>query len=120
MTAVIAAGSEMHKKTIYELVKEDDVTYKYGVVKSLSESDKTITLADNTSLSFDVAVVATGVKIPFYYPDPETEQTVAKRSDSVNQMFENVKNAKSIVISGGGPVGIETAADIKLRFKDKK
>ena len=35
-------------------------------------------------------------------------------------MFENVKNAKSIVVSGGGPIGVECASDIKLRFKDKK
>jgi NADH dehydrogenase FAD-containing subunit len=30
-----------------------------------------------------------------------------------------VKAAKHIVIAGGGPVGTEAAADIKLRFKDK-
>ena len=31
-----------------------------------------------------------------------------------------IRAAKTIVIAGGGPLGTETASDIKLRYKDKR
>lgn len=118
MTKVVATGAEVYKGVVFDIIKEDGVEYKFATCKSIN--DKTITLSDDSNISFDVCVVATGINIPFFYPNPETEKTSTDRSANVNKMFEDVKMAKSIVISGGGPIGVETAGDIKLRFKDKK
>lgn len=120
MTAVIATGSEVYKDTVYNLVKEDGVSYIHASCVSIDDKKKELILSNEQTLAYDVCVIATGVNIPFYYPNPDREQTIAIRSSAIDEMFEKVKKAKSIVISGGGPIGIETAADIKLRFKDKK
>ena len=118
MTKVVATGAEVYKSAAFDIIKEDGVEYKFATCKSIN--GKTVTLSDDSTISFDVCIVATGINIPFFYPNPETEKTLTDRSANVNKMFEDVKMAKSIVISGSGPIGVETAGDIKLRFKDKK
>eukprot|EP01034_Spumella_vulgaris_P031813 gene31813-39298_t len=100
MTKVIATGAEEHKKVIYPLLREDKVDYVIDSVASLANT--TATLASGNRIEFDV------------YTTKEI------RIESVSAVTRQIAAAQSIVISGGGPVGSELAADIKLRNKGKK
>lgn len=118
MTKVIATGSEVHNGTIFDLVKEDGVTYEFATCTNIEGN--TASLSNGTQLSFDSCIVATGLNIPIFYPDMEKECSIADRKAGVQAFFEKVKAANTIVISGGGPVGVEAAGDIKLRFPQKQ
>lgn len=48
------------------------------------------------------------------------QDTAEKRKAFIAEYNKGIKAAKSIVIGGAGPVGVEVAADIKLRFKEKE
>lgn len=117
MTMVIAAGPEEHVKALHPLLREDGVTYIIDTVASLS--DGSLTTGSGQTLTFDVAVVAVGQNIPTFYPD-RADRTMDARKASISAFHTQIRQANHIVISGGGPVGTEAAADIKLRFKDKR
>jgi NADH dehydrogenase FAD-containing subunit len=117
MTKVIATDGEEHQKALFPLLKEDGVTYVKDACASVEANS--VTTQSGRSIPFDVCVVAVGQNIPIFYPTA-AEDTIEKRKESIAAIQAKVRNAKTIVISGGGPVGTEAAADIKLRFKDKK
>lgn len=56
-----------------------------------------------------------GQRIPFFYPDPRSESTAEARKASIRALNETIQVAKNVVVAGGGAVGTEVAADIKLR-----
>lgn len=117
MTSVVAIGPEAHEKAIYPLLREDGVNYVFDTVESIE--DGSLRTTGGTEILFDAAVVAVGQRIPVFYPNPSTERTVDERKAAISAFHSEIRRANNIVISGGGPVGVETAADIKLRFKDK-
>lgn len=117
MTKVIAMGTEEHSKIIFPLLREERVDYAIDSIASLTNN--IATLASGNTIEFDVCVLATGQKIPLFYP-ALSDITKEIRIESVAAVSRQIAGAKSIVISGGGPVGSELVADIKLRNKDKK
>jgi NADH dehydrogenase FAD-containing subunit len=117
MTKAIAMGSEEHSKIIYPLLREDKV--EYFIDSCVSLTNTTATLASGKKINFDVCVIACGQKIPLFYPSL-TDTTKEMRLQSVGRVSNQIKSASQIVISGGGAVASELAADIKLRNKDKK
>lgn len=48
-----------------------------------------------------------------------TEKTLEDRRNNVKEVQQSIKEAKHIVISGGGAIGVELAGDIKIRNPDK-
>lgn len=117
MTKVIAVGKEEHEKALFPLLQEEGVEYVIDIVTGVTNN--TVTTKSGKTLPFDACVVAVGHNIPLFFPDV-TQTTKQQRLDAIQLVHEQVKAANTIVISGGGPVGTEAAADIKLRFKDKK
>lgn len=115
MTMVMAAGPEAHDKCIYPLMREAGIDYVIGVIASIT--DGTATTQTGQTIPFDVCVLATGQACAIYMPNPITEPTMVLRKATIANLFNKIKTAKTIVISGGGPLGCETAADIKLRSK---
>lgn len=72
----------------------------------------------NDTLTFLLKVIATGTS----HPDPfklatNSREEGTKRLANVRQQ---VKDAQSIVIVGGGPTGIEISGEIRGAYKDKK
>lgn len=118
MTMVVAEGAEEHAKALYPLLREDGVNYIIDTVQSISQGS--LITRSGQAISFDAAVIAVGQNIPRFYPDPLTQTTMDARKAAISAFNAEIRHANSIVISGGGPVGSEVAADIKLRFKSKK
>jgi NADH dehydrogenase FAD-containing subunit len=113
MTKVVATGPEEHNEALHALVKEDNVTYKIGCCKDLKQ--KHVVMSTGEIIDFDVCVVCTGEHIESFYPDPVRHTSISDRKAAMEKVYEDIKKAEKIVIGGGGPVGAEAAADIKLR-----
>jgi len=118
MTEVFGSGDpDVHNSALFNLVALDGVTYVQDVVGELK--DGTVKLGSGDELSFDVCVVCTGTSIPIFTPNPSTAVTVEVRKEELKKWWVKVKQAQKIVIGGGGAIGCEVAADIKLRNPEK-
>jgi pyruvate/2-oxoglutarate dehydrogenase complex dihydrolipoamide dehydrogenase (E3) component len=118
VTMAIASGANDHAKIIFPTVREDGVDYIKGTVTELSESSAT--LSNGQTVSFDVCILATGQRIPLFMPDPDSETTIDARKAAVGAINQKIASAGTIVVAGGGPIGCEVAADIKIRNASKK
>lgn len=114
MTKVMATSAEEHDKTIYPLTntKEDNVEYVIDQCTSLRAG--ACDTIKNGTLAYDYCVIATGSKTPIFMPALDQTTTESRRT-FVQGFQQQVQAAKSIVIAGAGPIGVEMAADIKLR-----
>ncbi len=117
MTKAIAAGPAEHAKAVFPLMREDNV--EYVIDPCVGISGKVATTATGRTIAFDVCVIATGQKIPLFFPDIK-DSTADARKATIAKVHADIGRANYIVISGGGPIGSELAADIKLRNKEKK
>eukprot|EP01035_Chromulina_nebulosa_P028606 gene28606-37803_t len=118
MTKVIAEGPGEHSKVIFPVLQEPGVEYINALATYL-ESDS-CTTSTGQVINFDVCIVATGQKYDIFFPNPSNENKEADRKVAISSYYEKVKAANTIVIAGGGPIGVELAADIKLGNKNKK
>ncbi|CAO3610078.1 unnamed protein product [Cunninghamella blakesleeana] len=70
------------------------------------------------SISFDFLVIATGT---IYSSPAKTDMdTLEKGKLQLQQIQQKVKDAKNILVIGGGPVGIEFIGEIIDEYKDEK
>jgi NADH dehydrogenase FAD-containing subunit len=85
--------------------------------KDLIELDHSDSEFGNT-ISYDYLILCTGT----HYPAPAKAATLDYKSSRANleSLRTQIKSAKSIVIVGGGPVGIELAGEIRDVYKDTK
>eukprot|EP00164_Ancoracysta_twista_P001257 GFYU01001649.1.p1 GENE.GFYU01001649.1~~GFYU01001649.1.p1 ORF type:complete len:375 (-),score=130.38 GFYU01001649.1:97-1221(-) len=89
-----------------------------GNVESVSK-DRVV--VDGTEIAFDYLVVATGTQVNSPGKVPENEKDVAVWADDTFATYADVlKRAKTVVCVGGGPTGIEIAAEIRTEFPDKQ
>ena len=118
MTETLAAGPKMHSNVIYPLYREhQEVEYIIDSCQELQDS-KIITKSGQI-LDYDVCVVATGLSFPIFQPSID-QPTTDSRKYFISHLCEKIRRAKTVVIAGGGPVGCEVAADLKLRHKNKR
>jgi apoptosis-inducing factor 2 len=116
MTKVLAAGPEEHGKALYGLVREPGVRYVLDAAAALEDGQ--VRLLSGDALPYDVCIIATGQSIPIFLPSL-AERSMQDRRAKVDEVHNSIKQADKIVIAGAGPIGVELAADIKLRYKDK-
>ncbi|MBX5204054.1 FAD-dependent oxidoreductase [Rhizobium sp. NZLR1] len=85
-----------------------------GKVVQLGEAAARVALTDGgeETLDFDYAVIATGSRYldPLIKAQAPSEQ---ERAAELQDMNQRLKAARSIAVVGGGPVGIETAAELR-------
>ncbi len=88
-----------------------------GKAVSLTGSSARIALEDGTErdLPFDYAVIATGS----HYIDKLIKaeaKTEGERAAEIVAMNTRLRGARAVVVAGGGPVGVETAAELAETF----
>ena len=92
-----------------------------GKVMALGDGDARVALegGGDRTLAFDYAVVASGSA----YLDPLIKAqatTEAARAAELQAMHQRLRQARSVVVAGGGPVGVETAAELRETFPKLK
>ncbi len=75
-------------------------------------------VVNKKKIKFDYLAICSGSK--YSSPIKEHHLFYASRAESLKRAHENLKDAKNILIIGGGPVGVELAGEICTYFKDKK
>lgn len=105
----------------------DNATLKHGHVKSINYSSKEIMFqaggdeeksTDTNIIKYDYLVLATGST----YPAPIQPETNNQDEliESYRETAQKIKNCESILIIGGGAVGVEMAGEIKSFHPNKK
>ncbi|WP_066627331.1 NAD(P)/FAD-dependent oxidoreductase [Labilibacter marinus] len=101
------------------LYERENISLKLGcTVKSINKADKKIILRDDSSISYDKLVLATGSRpiIPKIKNIDETPKLYTLRTaEDVKKISSALANSKQkrVVLIGGGYVGLETAASLK-------
>ncbi|KAK7257587.1 hypothetical protein RIF29_31658 [Crotalaria pallida] len=80
---------------------------------AVSISETEVSTEDGNQIPYDYLVIATG----------HTEAIPKTRTERIDQYIagnERIKSASSVLIVGGGPTGVELAAEIAVDFPEKK
>jgi len=91
-----------------ELVKDEAV--------SIDRAKKSVSLKSGESIGYDKLVLATGslpMRLPIPGSDRENVFVVSKDADYLGGVQEQMRDAKDIVIIGGGFIGVEFADECK-------
>ena len=100
---------------------ENNVTLHKGAkVDKIDRDAKTVTSANGVTAHYDTLLVATGSS-PFIIPVPghDLEGVVSYRDlDDVETMLRYSSETKRAIVIGGGLLGLEAAAGIKMRGMD--
>lgn len=92
-----------------------DLVFKY--VTQVDTGSKKLTFADNSTITYDKLVLATGSKSKFFdwpWQDLKGVQGLYSYND-LELMEENTKEVKEAVLVGGGLIGIELAEMLRSR-----
>ena len=81
---------------------------------------KTLLLEDGASQDFDFLVVATGSSFKNWSFLKSDEPGMTARQQEVEQDGEKLRAAESVLIIGGGSVGVELAGEIAYKWPEKK
>ena len=98
-----------------------NAAHMQGEVSALTGHSARVVLEGGVerTVSFDYAVIATGST----YMDPLIKaqaKTEPARAAEIFAMNAKLRAARSVVVAGGGPVGVETAAELREAFPDLK
>ncbi|KAK7404869.1 hypothetical protein VNO78_05890 [Psophocarpus tetragonolobus] len=83
------------------------------VSSAVNVTETEVVTADGQHIAYDYLVIATGHTEPI----PKTR---SERFDQYKEENAKIKSASSVLIVGGGPTGVELAAEIAVDFPDKK
>ena len=93
-----------------------DVRHVQGKAVGISDHAVVVDLGSREeTVRFDFAVLATGSR----YIDPLIKAEVStegERGAQIKAAHERIKQARRVVVAGGGPVGVETAAELRQTF----
>ncbi len=91
------------------------------IQKKASElKGKTLMLEDGSSQDFDYLVIATGSNFKKWSFLKSDEPGMAARQQEVEREGKKLRAADSVLIIGGGSVGVELAGEIAYKWPEKK
>ena len=88
--------------------------------RAVGLQDKTLLLDDNNRLNFDYLVIATGAIFNNWPYLNSGETKLTARQKEVTAEGQKLADADSILIIGGGAVGVELAGEIAYKWPNKK
>ena len=99
-----------------DFIDKNRIDWKSGVgVESINTVEKTLTLTDSQTISYEKLLLATGAST-FFPPIPglrETENVVGLRNlEDAQFIKEKAKDSKNIIVIGAGLVGIDAVAGL--------
>lgn len=114
--AEIAPGFKQYPSSSYELVQ--------GTATGIDASAKTVSIETPSGLkqqTYTHLVIATGSRTATENsPWKGSIEGTEKTKQVLHEHQEKVKAAKSIVVAGAGPTGVETAAELAFEYKGTK
>lgn len=100
----------------------DSIIFHHGSATAWSPDARTVTVSlqdgGSESLEYYTLVIATGVKSPTAATTFHGDYTVSQKA--IKDLNAKLKASKDILISGGGPVGVEIAGEISTQLPGKK
>lgn len=99
-----------------EFYQEHEIELRFGqAVTKVDTFTKTITLADNSTLTYDALLVATGGKArKLNVPGSDLDHVFTLRQvEDAQHILNTVKEAKQAVIIGSSFIGMEAAASLR-------
>jgi NADH dehydrogenase FAD-containing subunit len=99
-------------------------TFILGSATALNTDAQTVHVApadgsEGQFISYDVLILATGARIASGLPYKSTGSTEATK-EALHQLQARVKAAKSIVVAGAGPTGVELAGELADGYGESK
>lgn len=92
--------------------------------RATSVNDKSVTVAkpdgSTEDIAYDYLLLGTGSIYPSPIKPTEQEGNYEKRKENLDAASKKLKKAGSVLIVGGGPVGVELAGEILTEFPNKK
>jgi len=92
---------------------------KIVFAKVIAMTNKAVFLESGDKMKFDYLIVASGSE----YPDPikpqDNERDLETRKQNLRKTAEHIKDAKEVLLVGGGIVGVELAAEIAWKYPQK-
>ena len=86
---------------------------------AIDEEKKVVTLNDGQSIEYDHLVIATGGLNSSICEPALTATTTSAIQKHFDEVAGKVKDAKNILLVGGGAVGVELAGEIAAEYPDK-
>ncbi|KAK2048842.1 FAD/NAD(P)-binding domain-containing protein [Colletotrichum somersetense] len=111
----IAPGFAQYPEESYELV--------FGKAETLSGDKNTVDVVTNDgarrTIAYDAVVIATGTRAREDMPWKEVG-TTEETKRALNSLRQQLADAKTIVVAGGGITGAETVGEIGFEYNGKK
>ncbi|KAG0649418.1 Oxidoreductase ptaL [Hyphodiscus hymeniophilus] len=111
----IAPGFAHYPEAAFELI--------HGTATSLEPTTKTVNISTpsgQNTIVYNILVLATGSRTIGSVPWKSSLDGHETTLSNLHKVQEQVAAAKSIVVGGGGPTGVETAAELAFEFSKTK
>lgn len=99
----------------------DSIIFHHGTATTLDTEARTVTVSlhegGSESLEYYALVIATGVKSPTAATTLHGDHNISLKA--LKDMNTKLASAKEVIISGGGPVGVEIAGEVAVQLKGK-
>ena len=100
---------------------KDAITFHHGTATALDTEARNVSIdkyeGGSETIDYYALVIATGVRSPTPLTTLQGNYTTSQQA--LEELNTKLASAKEIVISGGGPVGVETAGEIGTHLGGK-
>ena len=79
-----------------------------------------VRLQDGAEVPYEFLVIATGATVPVGLPSRVGAEDKAEGIELLRRFQCRIKEAKHVVVAGGGAAGVEVATDAKSKYPDKE